>query len=174
MSVTLAAARGLLAELARRLIYGGRARLVPVGSVRRGEARAADLDVLVVTSDAFAPPAVRPRRPGDRISGVALAQAGPRKHVYLLTLHNNTRIAVDAFRVRPPELPYALFHYTGSSQYNVRTRAFAKRRGWKLNQYGLFDAATGRRVRGSAGVRGERGLAALLGVTYRPPGDRQR
>ena len=84
------------------------------------------------------------------------------------------RFPVDLFLVQARELPFALFHYTGSRLYNVRTRAHAKRRGWRLNQYGLFDAATGRRVRGSAHIRTEREVAALVGVSYRSPSDRSK
>ena len=54
-------------------------------------------------------------------------------------------------------------------------RAHAKSRGWKLNQYGVTVAAGPRRGRaapGAAAVRTERDLAALLGVTYRPPAAR--
>jgi DNA polymerase (family 10) len=76
------------------------------------------------------------------------------------------------FRTTPRELPFALFHYTGPAAYNVRTRAHAKRLGFRLNQYGLFGRGTGRRARGSIGLRTEAQIARRLGLTARPPRDR--
>lgn len=157
-----------------------RPRLVLAGSARRGESANVDVDILVVVpagapastlASTLASAHVGANAPfeivGDRISG-------SRHRIMLVSsaAAHLRRFPVDLFLVHAHELPYALFHYTGSRVYNVRTRAHAKRRGWRLNQYGLFDAATGRRVRGSANVRTEREVAALIGVSYRSPDDR--
>ena len=83
-------------------------------------------------------------------------------------------VQVDLFFVQPKELPYALFHYTGSRQYNTRTRAHARPRGWRLNQYGLYAGDSDRRVKGSGRIRSERDLAAFLGVSYRAPNNRAK
>ena len=83
-------------------------------------------------------------------------------------------VQVDLFFVQPKELPYALFHYTGSRQYNIRTRAHARARGWRLNQYGLYAGDSDRRVKGSGRIRSERDLAAFLGVGYRAPNNREK
>jgi DNA polymerase/3'-5' exonuclease PolX len=48
----------------------------------------------------------------------------------------------------------------------------ALRRGWRLNQYGLFIAGTDRHVPGSRKIRTEKELANFIGVTYRPPSRR--
>jgi DNA polymerase (family 10) len=76
----------------------------------------------------------------------------------------------DLFLATRAERPYALFHYTGPASYNVRVRAHAKRLGFRLNQYGLFERATGRRA---PAVRSEAGLARRLGLAARPPGARR-
>ncbi len=197
--ISYAEAKAVSDEIIRRIRFArrpgtGRAAraVVSVGSVRRGEPWAYDLDFLVVASDALpdtlAGIRFAPARRGDRVVALTDPRAGrpsvtPRRRQLVATIHRDvarggassdkpTRIGVDLFLATPAEKAYALFHYTGSRVYNIRTRAFAKRRGWKLNQYGLFDAASGRRVRGSLAVRSERELAALLGVSYRPPDDR--
>ena len=84
------------------------------------------------------------------------------------------RTQVDLFLVEEKDLPYALFHYTGSSTYNIRTRAHAKAHGMLLNQYGVFDVNTKRRARGSSSIKSERDLADFLGVSYRSPTDRKK
>ena len=84
------------------------------------------------------------------------------------------RTQVDLFLVEEKDLPYALFHYTGSSIYNIRTRAHAKAHGMLLNQYGVFDVNTKRRARGSSSIKSEKDLADFLGVSYRSPTDRKK
>ena len=184
-------AQELAAALQASLRFGRaavRLRLHLVGSARRGEATNTDLDFIVVpktrqtlrareellgtvtsalTSALASALAVAPAIARER----ALPAGGRRRS--LDVIWGSARVRVDLFFAQPDELPYALFHYTGSRLYNIRTRARAKARGWRLNQYGLFTES-GRRVRGSAQVRSERDIAALLGVSYRAPEERQK
>ena len=48
-------------------------------------------------------------------------------------------IEADLRVVSEKEFPYALMYFTGSKEHNVRLRGIAKKKGWKLNEYGLFD-----------------------------------
>jgi DNA polymerase (family 10) len=48
-------------------------------------------------------------------------------------------IEADLRVVSRDEFPYALMYFTGSKEHNVRLRALARKRSWKLNEYGLFD-----------------------------------
>jgi DNA polymerase (family 10) len=174
----LAKALDLLAALRKQLRFSNqRPRLITVGSIRRGEPTAADLDLLVVVPDqadfrnTLATAYLRDSPyviTGDRGSGA-------RRRSLVITGPGVRAFQVDLFLVRRQELPFALFHYTGSRQYNIRTRAHAKARGWLLNQYGLFYAdRVNTRVRGTSHLSTERELAAVLGVSYRPPTDRSK
>ncbi len=58
---------------------------------------------------------------------------GSRKISVVVNGHN-----VDIFVAIKHELPFALLHYISPAQYNIRLRAYAKKMGYKLNQYGLF------------------------------------
>ena len=187
-AIPAAAGAAASAELRRRLVFTRsngrpcRCSLVIVGSARRGEEVLKDLDFLVVAPDAGALPGLlagaclRPPRPGDRASVVAEFSSGDRRRTVIVAwagLRGGvTHYAADFFAATAQEKPYALYHWTGSYAYNVRTRMAAKRRGWRLNQYGLWYGDSDRRVRGTAGIRPERALAHFLGVTYRPPSDR--
>lgn len=82
-------------------------------------------------------------------------------------------VRVDLFVAIGEALPFALYHHTGSKNYNIRTRALAKRKGWLLNQYGLFDRKTGKRLPGTSDFRTEKDITDFLGVTYRGPTDRE-
>ena len=167
-----AAAAGLAAEVRRRLRVAGRARqqLRVVGSLRRREAEVRDLDLLLVRQPGPMVLSFARARFGDRISGWRGISDGPRRQTLVLAI-GKKEVRLDIFVATEAELPYALFHYTGSRGYNIRTRALAKKKKWLLNQYGLFGA-DGRRVRGSAAVCTERDLALLLGVSYRRPAAR--
>jgi DNA polymerase (family 10) len=185
----LAVAEKIVAQLKQRLIFPvARCEVIPVGSVRRKAPRVKDMDMLVI-----APPGndglvdqiltsviLRAGEGAPRLEIVATYISGKRRRS--LVLRADTReppartryYRVDLFAFTQAEKPFALFHYTGSTAYNIRTRAFAKRKGWRLNQYGVFETSTGRRVRGSSAIRSEEDLAEFLGISYRLPTDRQR
>jgi len=78
-------------------------------------------------------------------------------------------IKIDIFRTTKEDLPYALFHYTGSKNFNIRTRAHAKRLGYILNQYGLFK--NGKKIHTNK-IKTEKDLFNILGVTYKTPEER--
>lgn len=47
-------------------------------------------------------------------------------------------LQVDLRTVSAKEYPFALHYLTGSKEHNVAIRTLAKRRGYKINEYGLF------------------------------------
>lgn len=184
-------AAALAAEMVRRLDFGAsagassrkgaRPRVEVVGSVRRGAEPAGDLDFLVVAPRAapglLAAARLRPPRRGDRLSLAATYAQGPRRRSLVLCAAAPGGRArcyrADLFLATAAERPFALFHYTGPASYNIRTRARAKRWGWRLNQYGLFHARSGRLVSAAAGIRSEAALARLLGLHVRAPAARR-
>jgi DNA polymerase/3'-5' exonuclease PolX len=186
-------------ELKARLSFDGptgRRRRYPtiaVGSVRRSAPRSKDLDVLVVVPDegavrgllASAELADR-RGKADTLTPVESYAAGDRRRSFIVRRAPKggraKYYAVDLFLATEEEKPFALFHFTGGRDYNIRVRAHAKRAGCILNQYGLFCANASRAARskngkrrrapGSKAIKTERDLARFLGVTYRPPKER--
>jgi DNA polymerase (family 10) len=61
------------------------------------------------------------------------------------------------------EFPYALHHFTGSKEHNTQLRQRAKDRGFKLNEYGLFDGET------RIPCQDETALFKALGLPFIPP-----
>ncbi len=47
-------------------------------------------------------------------------------------------INVDLRLVTEEEYPYALHHFTGSKEHNTKMRQIAKKKGLKMNEYGIF------------------------------------
>ena len=159
--------------------YLGKKRIWVVGSVRRGKADTKDLDMLVVLADKHRGSgrnhlAMIALRPGTTGLTIRHSYASGARRRSFIVGYGGKNYRVDMFLAYDSELPYALYHHTGSSRYNIRIRAHAKTHGWKLNQYGLYDAASGKRVHGSARIKTEKDLAEFLGVTPRAPEDRAR
>lgn len=159
--------------------------VVPLGSFRRGKQEVGDIDLLVT-------------RPGTDMSALAKALSeelhrdetddcgsfvapisnGRRKFSFLYRSSssvNKTRrvMRVDVFSVRDhQEAPFFMIHGTGSASHNEFLRQIARKTGLTLNEYGLFDAKTRRRVHladDDDTALSERDVYAALGVPYVPP-----
>ena len=101
------------------------------GSFRRRRETVGDIDLLVATGD------------GDAVMDRLVAD----DDVERVVSHGSTRstvilgggLQVDVRAVSPDSLGAALLYFTGSKQHNVALRQRAVDRGWKLNEYGLYD-----------------------------------
>ncbi|MBT4855702.1 hypothetical protein HOM50_01900 [bacterium] len=63
-----------------------------------------------------------------------------------------------------------LIHVTGSRPYNIMLRSKAKYKGFKLNQYGLFNAETNRYLAGKS----EESIFKALGMDWSKPWNREK
>src|SRR3989344_1747724 len=105
---------------------------IVAGSVRRKKEPIGDIDILAASS--------KPEKVMDRFLGLPFIA-----HVYA---HGKTKTAVklknglDAdLRVVPKEsFGAALNYFTGSKDHNIALREIAIKKGWKLNEYGLFES----------------------------------
>jgi len=57
-------------------------------------------------------------------------------------------IAVDLRVVKDESFGSALQYFTGPKEHNIRLRNIAIRKGYKLNEYGLFDRKSGKKIAG--------------------------
>jgi DNA polymerase (family 10) len=123
------------------------------GSLRRGKSTIGDLDILSTDERVMEATAGCP--------GVAqVLESGPKR----ASVRLDDGVQVD-FRVfSAEEYGAALMYFTGSKDHNITVRNLAIERGWKLNEYGLFDKR-GARLAG----RTEEEVYAKLGLQYIPP-----
>jgi DNA polymerase (family X) len=133
----------------------GSGRVVVAGSYRRRRDTVGDLDLVVTSADAAAV--------GDKLvayENVAevLAHGGTRTTVVL-----RSGLQVDIRAVPEESYGAALLYFTGSKAHNIALRSIAIRRGWKLNEYGLFSGK--RRIAGLT----EEEIYKKLGLAYIPP-----
>jgi DNA polymerase (family 10) len=72
---------------------------------------------------------------------------------------------VDLRLVVPHQRGAALQYFTGSKPHNIVLRDRALSRGWRLNEYGLFNAADNQPIAGET----EEGIYRALGLAFVPP-----
>lgn len=130
-------------------------RLTVAGSVRRMKETVGDCDMLVISD--------KPKPVMDYFISMP--------EVARVYAHGETKSAVKLrngldvdIRIVPKEsYGTALNYFTGSKDHNVALRELALKKGWKLNEYGLFDGKT--RIAGKT----EEELYKKLGMDYIVP-----
>ena len=78
-------------------------------------------------------------------------------------------VLVDLYATTPEERGAMMLFATGSKEFNIQMRSAAKKKGLKLNQYGLFCQKTGRKV---CSARTEKDIFGWLGMEFVPPNKR--
>ena len=127
-----------------------------VGSFRRRRPTVGDLDVLATAPDPAAAMAAFCSR--DAVEEV-LARGETKASV-----REEGGMQVDLRIVDPASYGAALVYFTGSKEHNIALRDRAIDRGWKLNEYGLYDE-DGESVAGET----EREVYDALDLAYVPP-----
>lgn len=130
------------------------------GSLRRKKETIGDIDIVIV-----ADPKYRKRIVSRFISlpQVAKALASGTTKVSVVLKEGN--VQVDIRLVHDYEYGAAMLYFTGSKEHNIKLRTMAKERGYKINEYGIFDNATGKRLAGET----EEGMYHFLNLSYIPP-----
>ena len=88
-------------------------------------------------------------------------QRGPTKSAVLIA----QGYQIDLRVVRPEDYGSTLQHFTGSREHSIALRDLALGRGLRLNEYGLSEVASGRRVAGAS----EEEIYQALGLAWMPP-----
>jgi len=133
----------------------GSGRFAMAGSYRRRRDTVGDLDAVVTAKDGTAV--------GDKLvhyeDVVEVLAHGPTRTTVVL----RSGIQLDVRAVPEESYGAALLYFTGSKAHNIALRAIAVRRGWKLNEYGLFSGK--RRIAGAT----EEEIYKKLGLGFIPP-----
>ena len=127
------------------------------GSLRRMRDTIGDIDLLVASEDptkvmdffCHLPEVVRILAKGSTKSSVIV----------------KTGLQVDIRVVTPEQYGSALQYFTGSKEHSVHLRDIAKKRGFKISEYGIFEVETGKRLGGAT----EEEIYQELGMDWIPP-----
>ncbi|HEX5414691.1 MAG TPA: DNA polymerase/3'-5' exonuclease PolX [Chloroflexota bacterium] len=132
-------------------------RVSAAGSLRRMKETIGDIDLLAA--------AVIPADATDHFTRLPVVREvlalGPTKATVLL----EDDLQVDLRVVEPKEWGAALQHFTGSKEHNIALRDIAIGKGLRLNEYGIFEEPSGRRLGGET----EEEIYHTLGMDWIPP-----
>ncbi|MBI2591171.1 MAG: DNA polymerase III [Candidatus Brennerbacteria bacterium] len=164
-------------------------KIIIAGSTRRRKETIGDVDILVAIDEnqpAFAKTSADAKALADRSAGKIMDFFVNMPEVASISAHGETKSAVKLnngmdmdLRVVPEKsFGAALNYFTGSKNHNVALREIAIKKGYKLNEYGLFfakgaSASGGKKIENGewkqiAG-RTEEDLYKALGMDYIEP-----
>lgn len=101
---------------------------------------------------------------------VEILQHGESKFSAICKIDDSYRI-VDVVATTYENYPFTMLYMTGSASENIIMRNAAKRLGYLLNQNGLYDVSSKKRV---SGLNSEEDIYRILELEYRAPKDRKR
>ena len=151
--------------------FAPKSTLTIVGSYRRGVKLQGDVDLLFCTSAATIEEFLQTlhlRLKNESSTYTNYLSAGSHKLSLLLRYGSVVR-HVDVFVCTPDEYPTFLNYATGSFTHNEHLRATAKRLGYKLNQYGLYEIRSNKKV---SNINTEKDIYDKLGLDYIKPENR--
>ncbi len=154
LATALAAAEEIVAAL--RDVTGCQ-RCTYAGSLRRGRETVGDIDILATAEDSG--PLMAAFRELPQVVDV-IASGETKTSVRTLT-----GLQVDLRVVPPASWGAALQYFTGGKEHNVRVRERAVRAGYRLSEYGLFDAETDELLVADT----EEAVYERLGLAWVPP-----
>lgn len=126
----------------------------PAGSLRRGKSTVGDIDILA--SDDKASRAFVSYPGVDRV-----LESGPTRSSVIL----KSGTQVDLRIIEREGYGAALMYFTGSKEHNIALRNLAIEKSWKLNEYGLYEGKSERRIAGKS----EEEVYNKLGLGFIPP-----
>ncbi|MBI4051356.1 MAG: DNA polymerase/3'-5' exonuclease PolX, partial [Elusimicrobia bacterium] len=141
--------------------------MAPAGSLRRGRETVGDLDILCTARDGSRAVEYFAKLP--QVERV-MAQGESKAMVWL-----KSQIQCDLRVVPPQSFGAALQYFTGSKEHNVVLRELALKKGYSLNEYGLFRLSDlpagrhGKEHKKPVAGKTEQEIYKTLGLQYIPP-----
>lgn len=132
-------------------------KISPAGSLRRMKETIRDLDILVTSKK---PEVIMNAFVNLPDTGKVIAH-GPVKS----SIVTKDNVQVDIRVVPQKDYGAALMYFTGSKEHNVKLREIAVKKGLKINEYGVFDVKTNKRLAGSS----EKEIYGLFKMDYIEP-----
>jgi len=133
---------------------------VAAGSFRRKKPSVRDIDIVVKTE--------KPELVLEKFVKMPFVKEVLGKGEEKAIIITKEGIQVDLRVFTNEEFGAGLLYFTGDKQHNIFLRKIAIKKGWKLNEYGLFDKKTGKRIAGKT----EEEIYEKLGLRMPKPEER--
>jgi len=152
----LAIALPAVEQVVRELTACGAAdAIAPAGSVRRFRDSVGDIDILVTSS--------QPHKVMEAFTSLGLVKRVLSAGETRASVLTHADLQIDLRVVPHACFGAALQYFTGSQQHNVKLREIAIRKGFKLNEYGVYQDDV------SVAGETEQDVYAALGMQWIPP-----
>ncbi|MFO7872761.1 MAG: DNA polymerase/3'-5' exonuclease PolX [Candidatus Undinarchaeales archaeon] len=129
-----------------------------VGSLRRMKETIGDIDILVISDKADK--VINTFTKMDSIRKI-ISQGSTRSSIAL----KEDDIHVDLRVIEKSSYGAALIYFTGSKEHNIELRKLARKKGYKLSEYGLFKRKNNEKLKSET----EDKIYKKLGLSYIPP-----
>ncbi len=130
-------------------------RISPAGSIRRMKETIGDIDILVASN--------KPEQVMKAFTSLPIVKEALQVGETKATIISKDNLQIDLRVVAPHSWGAALQYFTGSKPHNIKLRDLAIKRGWKLNEYGVFKGEE------KIGGESEADIYEMLGLQYIPP-----
>lgn len=130
------------------------------GSIRRMKETIGDVDILATARKADSQKVLDYFTSLPGIKKI-LAQGSTKASIVIETYNRQ----VDMRLVSGKQWGAALLYFTGSRDHNIHLRTIAKDQGYKINEYGIYDNKSGKKIAGET----EEGMYRQLGLSWIPP-----
>jgi len=130
------------------------------GSLRRKKETVRDIDILVVSKK---PQAVMDKFTRPPLAARVLAKGESKSSV----IAAGRNVQVDLRVVEEGSFGSALLYFTGSKEFNVKLRQLAVKKGYKINEYGVFSVKAKKEK--PLASKTEEDIFSLMGMAYVPP-----
>ncbi len=127
------------------------------GSIRRMKEKIGDIDILATSE--------KPEEVMARFIEVPMIKDIVVKGETKTSILTNEGLQVDLRVVEPSSFGAAIQYFTGSKQHNIKLRELAIKSGYKINEYGVFEVKTERKIGGEK----EEDVYNALGLPWIPP-----
>lgn len=127
------------------------------GSIRRMKETVGDIDILVTSKESE-----KVMKTFTEVPMLKDVLVSGETKTSILT---NEDLQVDLRVVEPLSFGAAIQYFTGSKQHNIKLRELAIKKGYKINEYGVFEVKSGKKVGGER----EEDVYDLLGLPWIPP-----
>ncbi|MDD5005821.1 MAG: DNA polymerase/3'-5' exonuclease PolX [Candidatus Omnitrophica bacterium] len=132
-------------------------RIEVAGSLRRMKETVKDIDILAISG--------KPQKVMDAFCGCGEVKEITAKGITKSSVLSKDGTQVDLRVVKADSFGAALMYFTGSKSHNIKLRTLAVRKGWKINEYGVFSVKTKKCLASKT----EEEIYDLLGMRYIEP-----
>ena len=145
-----------------------------VGSYRREKDYSNDIDILIYSKDKlidkFLKIIEKPNKIKPKIKDTLFK--GTSKFKGYIKINNNLPVrSLDILYISDiKSWPFSLLYFTGSKEFNQRMRSYALNKGYRLNEYGLFNSKTNKLVNKT--FKNEKDIFDYLKLKYLEPSQR--